>query len=52
MISLDISKAYNMCWLYKLKTWKIDGEILKFIRDFMREKTLRVAVGSTLSDER
>jgi hypothetical protein len=32
MISLDISKAYDMYWPYnilkKVKTWKIDGKML------------------------
>jgi hypothetical protein len=44
-----------MCWRYRIKkkqkTWKKDGKMLQFIIDFMRVRTLRVAVGSTLSDE-
>jgi hypothetical protein len=55
MISLDISKAYDMCKnniLKKLKIWKIDGKMLHFISDLMRERTHRVAVASTLLDER
>jgi hypothetical protein len=42
MISLDISKAYDMCWQYnilkKLKSWKLGGKMLQFISDFMREE--------------
>jgi hypothetical protein len=30
----------------------MDGKMLQFISNFMRERTLRVAVGSTLLDER
>jgi hypothetical protein len=44
-----------MCWQYnilkKLKSWKLGGKMLQFISDFMRERTLRVAVGSTFSDD-
>jgi hypothetical protein len=44
-----------MTWQYntlkKLKSWKIDGKMLQFISDFMKERTLRVAEGAA-SDER
>jgi hypothetical protein len=46
------SKAYDMRWRYaivkKIKDWKIDGKMLCFIENFMKERTLRVAVGTTL----
>jgi hypothetical protein len=53
LLSLDISKAYDTCWrfgvLRKLKQWKIDGRILKFISDFMSNRKLKVAVGNHYS---
>jgi hypothetical protein len=55
MFSLDISKVYDMSWRYaiirKTKNWKIDGRMLCFIENFMKERTFRVAVGNTLSNE-
>jgi hypothetical protein len=59
MVSLDISKAYDMSWRYailkrskNLKNWKIDGRMLIcFIENVMKERTLRVEFGNTLSNE-
>jgi hypothetical protein len=52
MVSLDISKAYDMSWRYAiLKNWKIDGRMLCFIENFMKERTLRVVTGNMLSNE-
>jgi hypothetical protein len=43
IVSLDISKAYDMCSRYnilkKIKNWKIDGKILHFINEFMKNRT-------------
>jgi hypothetical protein len=43
MVSLDISKAYDMCWRYnilkKIKNWKIDRKLLHFINEFMKNRT-------------
>jgi hypothetical protein len=54
MVSLDISKAYDMSWRYaivkKIKDWKIDGRMLCFIENFWWKKD-RVAVENTLSNE-
>jgi hypothetical protein len=57
MASLDISKAYDMCWRYnilkkKIKDWKIDGKLLHFINEIAKNRTLRVAIGNTLSEEK
>jgi hypothetical protein len=53
LLSLDISKAYDTCWrfgvLHKLKQWKIDGRILKFVSNFMSNRKLKVAVGNHYS---
>jgi hypothetical protein len=50
LLSLDISKANDTCWrfgiLRKLKQWKIDGRMLKFISNFMSNRKLKVAVGN------
>jgi hypothetical protein len=55
MVSLDISKAKNMRWRYaiikKMKNWKIDGRMMCFIENFMKERTLRVAVGNMFSNK-
>jgi hypothetical protein len=55
MVSLDISKAKNMSWRYaiikKMKNWKIDGRMMCFIENFMKERTLRVAVGNMFSNK-
>jgi hypothetical protein len=51
LLSLDISKAYDTCWWYGiLKQWKIDGKILQFIKNFMSNRKLRVAVGNYSSN--
>jgi hypothetical protein len=55
MVSLNISKAYDMSWRYaitkKITNWKIDGSMLCCIKNFMKERTLTVAVGNNLSNE-
>jgi hypothetical protein len=38
--------------LKKIKNWKIDGKILHFINEFMKDRTLRVAIRSTFSEEK
>jgi hypothetical protein len=53
MLSLDISRAYDTCWrrriLNTLKTWKINGRMLGFAKNFMSNRTLRAAVGNRIS---
>jgi hypothetical protein len=53
LLSIGISRGYDTCWrrgiLNTLKRWKINGRILGFAKNFMSNRTLRVAVGSTLS---
>jgi hypothetical protein len=34
--------------LKTLKTWKIDGRLLGFTKNFMNDHTLRVAIGNTM----
>jgi hypothetical protein len=38
--------------LKKIKNWKIDGKILHFINEFMKDQTLIVAIRSTISKEK
>jgi hypothetical protein len=56
MGSFYISKTYDMCWRYnilkKIKDWKINGRLLHFINEFMKNRTLRVEIGNTLSEEK
>jgi hypothetical protein len=53
LLSLGISRAYDTCRkrgiLNTLKTWKVNGRMLGFAKNFMSSRTLRVAVESTLS---
>jgi hypothetical protein len=55
MVSLDISKAYGMSWRtrssIKPKTGRQTEEWCVSLNYFMKERTLRVAVGNTLSNE-
>jgi hypothetical protein len=39
-------------YLKKIKDWKIDGKLLHFINEFMKNRTLRVATGNTLLEEK
>jgi ribonuclease HI len=54
LTSLDLSKAYDMCWRYGIvktvKSLNIDGRMLGNIKNFMSDRVLRVAVGAQLSD--
>jgi hypothetical protein len=53
---LDLSKAYDTCWRYgilqKLIQWKIDGRFLQFIKNFMSDRKLPVAVGNFFSNSK
>jgi hypothetical protein len=53
-VILDLSKSYYMNWKYaiikKIKNWKIDGKMLCFNENFMKENA-QGSVGDTLSNE-
>jgi hypothetical protein len=53
MISLDISRAYDICWrtgiINTFKTWKMNGRMPGFAENFMSNRTLRVAVENIMS---
>jgi hypothetical protein len=49
MVSFDISKAYDMCWRYNILKKSKTG---KSMEKYYTSQTLRVAIGSTLSEEK
>ena len=53
-ILFDLSKAYDRTWRYgileKLHRFGLRGNLPKFVREFMNNRTLIVRVGQTLSD--
>jgi len=52
---IDFSNAFDMVWkqglLHKLQKLGIGGNMLNFINDFLTDRSIRVKVGSTLSEE-
>ena len=52
-VFLDFEKAFDMVWqdglLYKLKQKGIHGHTLKFISNFLSDRTMQVQVGGSLS---
>ena len=52
----DIKKAYDQVWharlLYKLKSIGISGNMFKYIKNFLSERTIQTKVGSTYSSEK
>lgn len=53
MVSLDIAKAYDSVWkhriLFTLQKWNLSSNILKFINNFLKNKTFEVKFRNTLS---
>ena len=53
-VFLDIEKAYDMVWrnglLIKLHKLGIQGNMLKWIRSFLSNRSFQVRIGNTLSD--
>lgn len=51
---LDISKAYDRAWrrpiLDKLTKWNINGNMIRYINDFLTDRKFQVAVGTATSD--
>lgn len=51
---LDISKAYDRAWrkpiLTQIKKWNIEGNMARYITDFLSNRSFQVEVGSTRSD--
>jgi hypothetical protein len=55
-VFLDLANAYPSTWIpglsYKLTKMDIKGTMLRWLTNFLNNRTLRVRVGTALSDER
>lgn len=55
IVSLDIKSAFDVTWrhgiLRKLNELGVNGRLLKFCKEFMTDRRIKVAVGSTQSIE-
>ena len=53
LVSLDIDKAYDTVWKHRvlsiLQKWNVNGNILKFINNFLTNRSFKVKVRHTLS---
>lgn len=53
---LDLSKAYDLTWRHKIVTqlasWGINGKLLAYIQNFLRDRTFSVSIGATRSQRR
>lgn len=53
---LDISKAYdcisNKAIFDQLVKWGVSGRLLNYVRDFLKQRFFRIAVGGTLSERK
>ena len=53
-IFLDLEKAFDLMWtkgvLLQLTKFKIEGRILAWVQDFLKDRKIQVRVGSDLSD--
>jgi ribonuclease HI len=51
---IDIEKAFDTVWRYnvlkKLTDWKVTGNMLQFLRNFMENRTLQVRINGKLSN--
>lgn len=51
---LDISKAYDRTWrrpiLEQIKKWNIEGNMARYINDFLLNRNFQVEIGNTRSD--
>lgn len=55
-VSFDLEKAYERVWriiiINQLKQWGVEGEILRFVVNFLSNRDFRVAVGDSFSSTR
>ncbi|XP_044591404.1 uncharacterized protein LOC123269636 [Cotesia glomerata] len=53
VVSLDIEKAYDMAWVYRvieiLTELGLNGHIIHFLKNFLTNRKIHVRIGSTLS---
>ncbi len=56
MVFCDISKAFDRVWhrglLFKLRQNGISGVLVNWVSSYLQNRSQRVFVGSTLSDEK
>jgi len=55
LVSLDLQKAYDMVWrdrvLSILIKWNINGHMIKFLSNFLTNRSIRVKTQNTLSNQ-
>lgn len=55
LVTLDLEKAYDMVWKNRvidiLSSWSIDGNMLKFLHNFLTDRTIQVKVNNILSEQ-
>jgi len=53
-VMLDLEKAFDLVWhqglLYKMEKMGLNGNILKFVADFLSDRSIRVRVGVAMSN--
>jgi hypothetical protein len=54
LVALDLEKAYDIVWKNRvidiMSNWSIDGNMLKFLHNFLTDRTIQVKVENTLSE--
>ena len=52
-VMIDLEKAFDFVWhlglLYKMGTLGLRGNVLKFVEDFLKDRSIRVRVGAATS---
>ena len=50
---IDLEKAFDLVWheglLYKMKQLGFRGNVLKFLEDFLKDRSIQVRVGAAMS---
>jgi len=53
-VMLDLEKAFDVVWhkglVYKMESMGLNGSILNFVSDFLSNRSIRVRVGTALSN--
>ena len=54
-VMIDLEKASDLVWhqglLYKMKQLGLRGNVLKFVEDFPKDRSMQVRVGATMSSK-
>ena len=52
-VMIDLEKAFHLVWhqglLYKMKELALRGNVLKFVEDFLKDRSIQVRVGAAMS---